>query len=152
MGLTFLRFDPCKNAFVNFDTSAFVGDEQLIRALKERARPVDCSEDRVLFCQGDEPVGLYILHSGNAAITMRNPEGEEVLALPVAPGSLLGLPGVVSNVAYSLSATAKQGAEVSFVPRDQFSHLMLSEPGVAVLILRVLAAEVRTARIAACKG
>jgi CRP-like cAMP-binding protein len=137
---------------VNFDASAFVGDEQLIRALRERSRPVDCSEDRVLFCQGDEPVGLYILHSGDAAMAMHDPGGELVMALPIMPGSLLGLPGVISNIAYSLSATAKQGAEVSFVPRDEFSHLMLTEPGVAVQILRVLAAEVRTARIAACKG
>jgi hypothetical protein len=41
---------------------------------------------------------------------------------------------------------------VSFVPREDFSNLMLTEPGLAVLILKVLAAEVRTARIAACKG
>jgi len=83
---------------------------------------------------------------------MCDAEGCEVMALPVAPGSLLGLPGVISNCAYSLSATAKQGADISFVPRDEFSRLMLSDPGVAVMILRVLAAEVRTARIAACKG
>jgi CRP-like cAMP-binding protein len=138
-------------ALVNFDASAFVGDGQLIRALKERSRPVDCSEDRVLFCQGEEPVGLYILHSGSATMTMRTGEGDTVLHMAVEPNSLLGLPAVVSSSSYSLSAIAKAGADVSFVPRDEFSKLMLTEPGLAVLILKVLAAEVRTARIAACK-
>jgi CRP-like cAMP-binding protein len=79
-------------------------------------------------------------------------EGGRVLDLRALPGSLLGLPAVISNIAYSLSATALPGAEVSFVPREDFSNLMLTEPGLAVLILKVLAAEVRTARIAACKG
>jgi CRP-like cAMP-binding protein len=139
-------------ALVNFDASAFVGDDELIRALKERSRPVDCSEDRVLFCQGDDPVGVYIVHCGSISITMRTLDGEAVLAMTAEPNSLLGLPAVVSHSNYSLSATAKQGAEVSFVPRDQFATMMLTEPGLAVLILKVLAAEVRTARIAACKS
>jgi CRP-like cAMP-binding protein len=137
---------------VNFDASAFVGDEELILALKGRCRPVDCSEDHVLFCQGDEPVGVYLVRGGVITLTMRTAEGDPVLELTAEPNSLLGLPGVVSNSSYSLSAVAQRGAEVSFVPREEFSKMMLTEPGLAVLILKVLAAEVRTARIAACKG
>ncbi len=113
---------------------------------------MDCSEDRALFYQGDDPVGVYIVHSGVVALLMRSLEGGIALDMTAEPNSLLGLPGVVSNSSYSLSATAKAGAEVSFVPRELFSTMMLTEPGLAVLILRVLAAEVRTARIAACKG
>jgi CRP-like cAMP-binding protein len=137
---------------VNFDASAFVGDGELIQALKGRCRPVDCSEDRALFWQGDEPVGVYLVRDGVVTLTMRGADGDPVLELTVEPNSLLGLPAVVSNSRYSLSATAKGGAEVSFVPREEFSKMMLTEPGLAVLILKVLAAEVRTARIAACKG
>jgi len=137
---------------VNFDASAFVGDEELIRVLKERSRPVDCSEDRALFWQGDEPVGVYIVHNGQVTMTMRSPDGEAVLEMAAEPKSLLGLPAVVSNSRYSLSAKARQDADVSFVSRDEFSKMMLTEPGLAVLILKVLANEVRTARIAACKS
>ncbi|UWZ82530.1 Crp/Fnr family transcriptional regulator [Occallatibacter riparius] len=139
-------------ALVNFDASAFVGDEELIRVLKGRSIPVDCSEDRALFYQGDDPVGVYIVHGGTVTIAMRTRDGDAVMDMKAEPGSLLGLPAVVSNSRYSLSAKAKQGADVSFVGRDEFSKMMLTEPGVAVLILKVLAAEVRTARIAACKG
>src|SRR5271165_539787 len=137
---------------MNLDASAFVAEPQLIQALKGRARTVDCTQDRVLFCQGEEPVGLYLLHSGAVRVSMCADEGQQVFEFAAEPGSLLGLPAVVGNSAYSLSATAEAGAEVSFVPREEFSQLMLSEPGIAVMILRVLAAEVRTARLAACKG
>ncbi|HEY3707106.1 MAG TPA: Crp/Fnr family transcriptional regulator [Terracidiphilus sp.] len=152
MGITFSALAACQNGPVNFDPSAFVGDTELIRALNERARPVDCSEDRVLFCQGENPAGVYIVCAGAVALTMRSPDGETVLDMNAEPKSLLGLPAVVSNTSYSLSAKARSGAEVSFVPREQFSNMMLTEPGLAILILKVLAAEVRTARIAACKG
>ena len=139
-------------AFMNLDAAAFIADEQLIRALRRRSTPVDCSEDRVLFCQGEEPGGLYILHQGHAALTMCDEDGDVVLNMAATPGSLLGLPGVVGNCPYSLSAAARQGSEVTFVSREQFADLMLTEPNLAVMILQVLAAEVRTARIAACKG
>ncbi len=137
---------------MNLDASAFVAEPELIQALKSHSRPVECKEDHVLFCQGEEASGLYILHAGSAHVTMWDAEGVMVAEFTAAPGSLLGLPGVVSNSAYSLSAAAAAGAEVSLVPRDEFSHLMLSEPEAAMMILRVLANEVRTARVAAYKG
>jgi len=43
---------------MNFDSSAFVAEPDLISALRQRAFPVDCREDRELFHQGDEPTGL----------------------------------------------------------------------------------------------
>jgi CRP-like cAMP-binding protein len=64
------------------------------------------------------------------------------------PGSLLGLPGLVGNRPYSLSVFANAGSEVSFVSQQVFSELMLSEPGLSMMILRVLANEVRSARMA----
>ena len=49
---------------------------------------------------------------------------------------------------YSLPATAKKGSLVSFLRRGEFSRLMLTDPSISVGVLRVLAAEVRTARAA----
>ena len=133
---------------MNLDSAAFVGEHDLIRALSAHATPVDCGQDRLLFRQGEEAAGLYILHEGEVVMTMDSPTGDEVVTFKAKPGSLLGLPGLVGNAGYSLSAWAKKGAQVSFVTRDDFSALMLSEPGLSMMILRVLANEVRTARMA----
>jgi CRP-like cAMP-binding protein len=137
---------------VKLDTAAFVGNPELVAALKVRSRTVECTEDRVLFVQGETPTGLFILEDGEVHLTMRSPEGELVMNERAEPGSLLGLPGVICNQGYSLSAYARKGAAVRFVGREEFSRLMLNEPGMAMLILRVLAAEVRTARIAAANA
>ena len=133
---------------MNLDSSAFVAEPELIRALSVRAQTVDCDQDRVLFQQGDEPVGLYILQAGEVLVSMDSPCGDEAISFCANPGSLLGLPGVVSNSGYSLSAVARRGSQVSFVSRDDFASMMLSEPQLSLMILRMLANEVRTARMA----
>jgi CRP-like cAMP-binding protein len=120
----------------------------LIEALKKHASRVDTAEDCVLFKQGDPANWLYIFCGGDVTLTMESPEGHVVMSIPAIEGSLLGLPGVIGNVGYSLSAVAGSGAKVSFVSREEFGRLMLTDPSISVGILRVLAAEVRTARMA----
>lgn len=131
---------------MKLDSSAFVAERELFDALVERARAVECTEDRVLFHQGEFPEGLYLLRSGAALMTMESPTGDVVLCGTAGAGSLLGLPGLIGNVPYSLTAKALKGADVGFVDRAEFSKLMLTEPTMSVRVLRVLAAEVRTAR------
>jgi CRP-like cAMP-binding protein len=133
---------------MKMDAAAFVADQQLIEALRKYALPVVCEGDRVLFNQGDAPDCLYIVHNGEVVLTMQSAAGDVLMDMPANEGSLLGLPGLIGNVPYSLSATAKGGAEVSFVGREDLNRLMLTNPSVSVGILRVLAAEVRTARMA----
>jgi CRP-like cAMP-binding protein len=61
-------------------------------------------------------------------------------------GSLLGLPGLIANQPYSLTAIAHPGAQVSYISRDDFNALVQSESPLMVKVLQVLAAEVRSAR------
>jgi CRP-like cAMP-binding protein len=131
---------------VKLDPSAFVADPDLILALEKRSTAISCSGDRGLFSQGDEPQGLYILDQGEITLTMTSPRGEQVMQIQACAGSLLGLPGLISNEPYTLSAIARNGAKLSFVPRDEFTDLMQSSPQLAIKILEVLAAEVRSAR------
>ncbi len=133
---------------VKIDSSAFIADQELIQALEKRSTPIACEEDRILFRQGELPEGLFILHDGSVRLTMESPLGEAVMEGSASSGSLLGLPGLIGNQAYSLTAKALKGARLSFVKRDDFSDLMLTEPAMSVRVLRVLAAEVRTARFA----
>lgn len=134
--------------FVNFDSSAFVAEGALVEALRDRAVAMDCNHDQVLFRQGEPAHGLYLLLSGEATLRLESPLGDDVVLMPAIPGSVLGLPGLIGNMAYSMSCDAKAGAEIRYLSREEFSKLMLNEPPLAMMMLRVLAAEVRTARVA----
>ncbi len=128
------------------DPNAFVADQQLIQALEDRSTAISCGEERVLFRQGEAPVGLYLVHKGEVTLTMDSRRGCSVLSIQAAAGSLLGLPGLIGNEPYTLTATARDGAQLSFVSRDSFLALMQSDPLLSLKVLQVLAAEVRSAR------
>ena len=131
---------------MQLDPAAFLADSELIRALDEHATPIVCDTDRVLFQQDDPAVGLYILHEGGATLSMASQQGQPLFSVQARSGSLLGLPGLVSNQPYSLTAVAHAGARVSFLGRPEFTAIMQSNPALAFKILQVLAAEVRSAR------
>ncbi|HEY1581407.1 MAG TPA: cyclic nucleotide-binding domain-containing protein [Terracidiphilus sp.] len=134
------------SASVNFDSSSFIAEKELIEALEKRSSTLMCKEDRKLFTQGSAPTGLYILRKGKASLSMESPTGGILMSIILFPGSLLGLPALIGNEPYTLTGTAEAGAELGFVTREDFNSLMLSDPSIAVRVLKVLAAEVRTAR------
>ena len=135
-----------ERSLVQLDPTAFLADSELIRALSEHATPIVCDTDRILFHQDDPASGLFILHEGEATLSMASNRGAPILSIEAKSGSLLGLPGLVGNQPYSLTAVAHAGARVSFLGRSEFTALMESRPPLAFKILQVLAAEVRSAR------
>ena len=126
--------------------NSFIADRTLIQALEQRSIPVLCLTGRILFKQGDVPIGLYFLKSGKVSLIMKTKKGKAVVHLTVRPGSVLGLPAIVSNEPYALSAVAHHGSEVGFVARKDFEEMMQQEPSLFPKVFEILAAEVRSAR------
>ena len=135
-----------ERTFVQPDSSAFVADPDLLRVLETRSAPVPCHTDRVLFNQDEPAAGVYLVLDGAATLTMQSQDGRTIFSIDALPGSLLGLPALISDQPYSLTATAGAGANVRFVGRGDFFALMDADPLLSLKMLKVLAAEVRTAR------
>jgi CRP-like cAMP-binding protein len=133
---------------VPLDPSAFLADSDLIQALVKRAASIPCNEDRVLFRQGDPPVGLYILSVGEALVSMDTGADELEFSCVATAGSVLGLPALIAHRPYSLTAIARKGASLGFIDKDEFQTLVQTELPLMSKVLRVLAAEVRSARLA----
>jgi CRP-like cAMP-binding protein len=77
---------------------------------------------------------------------MASPAGDQVMSVQARANSLLGLPGLIGNEPYTLTAIARDGARLSFITREDFTALMQTDPRIGIKILQVLAAEVRSAR------
>jgi len=136
----------CGEPQLKLDPSTFVADPELLHALQKESAFVSCTEERILFRQGQIPTGLYILNAGNVTLTMVSELAESIISVEAIPGSLLGLPGLVGNQPYTLTALAHPGAQLSFVTRENFTALMQHNPLMSLKVLQVLAAEVRSAR------
>lgn len=131
---------------MQLDASAFLADPELVTALAERSTPIPCDTDRVLFLQGDQATGVFVVHKGAATLTMSTITDEPVVVFHASEGSLLGLPGIIGNQPYSLTARAHGGSHVLFISKEDFTSLMQVNPQLSLKVLQVLAAEVRTAR------
>jgi CRP-like cAMP-binding protein len=126
--------------------NSFAADRRLILALERLSHPIHYDDGRILFSQGDAPTGLYIVERGKAELVMISEAGKVVMRLHAGAGSLLGLPAIIGNKPYSLTAVAGKGSEVRFVPRDGFEDMLQAEPSLYPYVLQVFAAEVRAAR------
>ena len=131
---------------MHLDPSAFVADSELVEALSRRAVSFVCDSDRVLFRQGETPNGIYLVQQGMATLSMAAASGERILEFDTTAGALLGLPGLVSNQPYTLTALARAGARIGFISNVNFAEFMKSSPSLGFKILQVLAAEVSAAR------
>jgi CRP-like cAMP-binding protein len=127
-------------------SSAFLADPDLIHLLETRSTPIVCETDRLLFNQDDPAAGIYIVLEGAATLAMHSFDGQQIFSVEAPSGSLLGLPAVIGDQPYSLTAIAHAGAKVSFIGRSDFFAIMQVDPLLSLKILKVLAAEVRTAR------
>ena len=100
----------------------------------------------MLFRQGEPSVGLFIVNKGEITMSMVSDQGRPVVSMRTGAGSLLGLPGVIGNEPYTMTATVEADCAVSFLGREEFFEFMGTESVLAMKILEVLASEVRSAR------
>jgi len=103
----------------------------------------------VLFLQGDEPAGVYLVCAGTVRLFIRNPvSGVVTFDRKVEPGSLLGLPAVFGDKPYSMTAEVLDDGDVAFIPRQRFLEMMQSDGQLCMRCLQLLSDEVRIARTA----
>jgi CRP-like cAMP-binding protein len=99
------------------------------------------SATAVLFREGETPAGVYILHSGEVALTHANTDGAARERIALA-GEILGLADVISGCAHVATAVAKTPCEVGFIEREVFRSLVDDSPAIWFSVLRQLSLDV----------
>ena len=98
-----------------------------------------------LFREGDEPQGVYVLHSGSVQLLFASKNGSAKPLREAQPGQILGLSCVVTQRPHDCTATAAEPSEVAFISRDEFLRTLDDSPAVWFSVLRVLSSEVNAA-------
>jgi len=119
---------------------------QLIAAFEKRAVKVVWSENEVLFNSGEPGKCVYLVLAGEVGLFLPL-SSMDGMGFRANPGAFVGLPAAFSNEPYSMTATARKGAEVAVMSRDKFCDLVAADNVLALDVLRILAAETRAARI-----
>lgn len=99
----------------------------------------------MLFIEGQQPRGVFVLCTGKAKLSTSSREGKTIITKISEPGDVLGLNAVVSNRPYEVTAEMMEPGQANFVPRDSLMHLLKDHPEVAVRIAQQLSRNYYTA-------
>lgn len=100
----------------------------------------------LLFHQGEEPHGCYLVKRGKVRLFMEANPGQRVFRRVVGPGCLVGLPATINGRAYSLTSEVVEDAELAYLSRQDIALLIKSDTSAAMKLLDLLSSEVQEVR------
>ena len=74
----------------------------------------------LLFVEGEEPRGVFILCSGRAKLTTSSTEGKTLIVKIAEPGEVLGASATILGKPYEVSAETIEPSQLNFIKRDDF--------------------------------
>ncbi len=89
-------------------------------------------EGSVVFLEGQDARGVYILCQGRAKLMTTNADGKSLILKIAEPGTMLGLHSVISGRPHEVTVETLQPSQLAFIRRDDFLRL-LNEHGDACL-------------------
>lgn len=92
-----------------------------------------------VFREGDAPIFLYFLNKGKVKTYKMNEDGKEYITGLYNSGDFFGYTALLEHDNYTDSAQVIDDAEVLLIPKDDFYHLMSSNPEVISSFIKLLA-------------
>jgi CRP-like cAMP-binding protein/CheY-like chemotaxis protein len=95
-----------------------------------------------IYLEGDEATRLYFVQSGRVKTVKTTDSGKELLVGLHGPGDFFGYLPLLENTLHRDSAIAVDEAELLYIPKDDFTALLLRNPTVGQQFMRLLAGQV----------
>ena len=99
------------------------------------------SRGQVLFAEGEQARGIYILRTGRAAVSITSSEGRVVTLRIATSGDVVGLNSVLRNCSYETTVKTLEQCRTDFIPRGELIELIQQSHAAAQAILNILSRE-----------
>ena len=129
----------------DFSLSQILADAELCAEIEKWSEPSFVKQNELLFRQGDAPDHAYFVKTGEIVLTMYV-AGDALWRVRAAKGCLVGLPAIVGNEPYSMTATVVRDSQICKISRADFHQLTRQNPRLCCNVLQILAGEVHGAR------
>ena len=97
----------------------------------------------VIFAEGDDGYGFFLVATGLVKIFMSSPDGKEQILHILGPGEPFGEVPVFSGQQFPASAEAIAESRLIFFPRSAFAALITAIPSLALNMRAVLSMRLR---------
>lgn len=117
--------------------------ESQIQALARIAEPITYRAGDLIFSEGDDAAGFFLVVSGQVKIYKLSFEGKEQVLHFVGPGEIFAEVPVYSGGAYPANADALRETRTLFFPRRAIRRLLANDPNLAMIMLADLSRRLR---------
>ncbi|UCF88117.1 MAG: Crp/Fnr family transcriptional regulator [bacterium] len=114
-------------------------EEEHLSTLAAIAVPKRIPKKSVLFREGEEARGFYLLLKGRIKLSKVSPIGKEQILHFVQKGQSFAEAALYMNRTYPATAEALEESDLFFIPREGLSSAMSSDPGLAMNLIAHLA-------------
>jgi len=97
-----------------------------------------CHRGTVLFEEGQEPSGVFLIRRGRVRLYLRTIAGKAVILTTAGPRDALGVAATMSGKPYEISAEAVDSVEAGFLARQDFVDFLRNHSDAAVCVARHL--------------
>jgi len=118
-------------------------DEDDLKRLSSIARPSNWPAGGILFDQGDESDGLYVILDGIVRVYLTSEDGREATINLAEEGEVIGEMALLDGLPRSAGAAALTEARLIFIPRDPFLRLLDGSSKLARQIILTLCERLR---------
>jgi CRP/FNR family transcriptional regulator, cyclic AMP receptor protein len=128
------------------NNNAFCALSQLTVENLDEIKHVSCfPEGSVVFLEGQDARGVYILCQGRAKLTTTNADGKSMILKIAEPGTVLGLHACISGKPYEVTVETLQPAQLAFIRREDFLRLLNQHPDACLRAAEHLARDCQSA-------
>jgi CRP/FNR family transcriptional regulator, cyclic AMP receptor protein len=127
-----------EHLFCNLPASA-------VQRLNEIRSTAIYPKSAMLFIEGQQPRGVFVLCTGKAKLSTSSAEGKTVITKISEAGDVLGLSATVSNRPYEVTAEMIEPGQANFITRDALMQFMREYGEVAVRVAEQLSRNYYTA-------
>ena len=112
--------------------------QPVLAALDAISSAATYPKDAILFVEGQESRGVFVLCHGRVKLSTNSADGKSIIVRIADAGELVGLPGTLSGKPYELTAEALEPLQVNFIPRDAFMRFLREHAEAALRVAEVL--------------
>ena len=134
--------DTKQNILLNIPIFSGLSKDQ-IKQIGQIAVVKEMMKGNIIFSEGDEGNGFYIVVKGRVKVFKVSPEGKEHILHIVGPGETFGQVAVYAGRSFPASSSAITNIHLLFIPRTAFVELIAHNPSLAMSMLAVLSLRLR---------
>ena len=120
-------------------------DEEELAMVSALAYTRSAAKDATIFNAGDEGDAVYVVASGKVKIVVASSDGREFILAVLGAGQVFGEMALIEQAPRSAAVVTVTAVEMLVIARQDFQHLLNTEPRISRKLLTILSRRLRRA-------